>query len=109
MRQAQVVGPAGQSLADVEVTKASIADAITAGVASDGERFAVAGSFATLWTTSLPVGSSPWLLENQPPGRGIWKPRGSAVRHARQIEVGGRVTPNQRRPPSSHSGALFQP
>jgi len=60
LQEAQVVGTAGQSLADVEVTNTSLADTGMSGIASDGERFVVAGSIATLWTTSLPIGSSPW-------------------------------------------------
>jgi hypothetical protein len=60
LHEAQVVGVAGQSLADLEMTKTSLADGGMSGIASDGARFVVAGSIPTLWTTSLPIGSSPW-------------------------------------------------
>jgi len=70
LQKAQVVGAAGQSLADVEVTKTSLADAGMSGIASDGARFVVAGSFATLWTTSLPIGSSLWTSFDAG-GRGV--------------------------------------
>jgi len=60
LKEAQVVGTASQSLAELEVTKTALSEGGMSGIASDGVRFVVAASIATLWTTPLPIGSSPW-------------------------------------------------
>jgi len=71
LKEAQVAGTAGQSLADLEVTKTALTDGGMSGIASDGVRFVVVASIATLWTTSLPIGSSSLWTSFDAAGRGV--------------------------------------